>query len=48
MQDAGTAIGIIGAVYAGGALIYAALRAPDKRAVWDRIAGTQVRYRRSA
>jgi hypothetical protein len=43
-----TVVGGAGAAYAVIALLYAAVREPDKRAYWDRIAGTQTRYRRTA
>jgi hypothetical protein len=43
-----TVIGVAGAAYAVIALAYAAVREPDKRAIWDRVAGTQTRYRRTA
>jgi hypothetical protein len=44
----GTVIGGLGSAYPAIALCYAAVREPDKRAIWDRVAGTQTRYRRTA
>jgi len=35
-----------GAVWGFGELVRAAVRTPDKRTTWDRVAGTMVRYRR--
>jgi uncharacterized RDD family membrane protein YckC len=48
LGTAGTVVGVGGFIYSTVALLYAGVREPDKRALWDRAAGTQVRYRSGA
>jgi len=38
-------VAALGLVFGIGELLRASLRTPDKRALWDRAAGTMVRYR---
>ena len=48
VRDLLAALTMLWLVSCGLALVHAALRVPGKRAPWDRVAGTVVRYRRGA